>query len=233
MLDKIDRVSHSLSLSSSQSPPDQPPTNNTDTNNNNHTTTTIISHSNNYRMTPSVHTNTQVTQLPRLIDGGALVLKDMLGVGAYGSVYRAVDTRTSEIYAVKSLNNTGLNSRQRAFQSHEANLHAMVSDHRNIATLHRVVEEDDCLHMVLDCGLEGDLFYKITERGGFVGNDQAIKSIFGQITSAVLHCHSRGVYHRDLKVNKNSFILPLHYHVQSSLLFHLPPFVLPIVLEGL
>ncbi|KAF9144058.1 hypothetical protein BGX30_013951 [Mortierella sp. GBA39] len=152
-----------------------------------------------FEMTPSLPTFVPATQLPLAIDNGRLVLQDMLGVGAYGSVYRAIDTQTHQTYAVKSLNKAGLNSRQCAFQNHEAQLHAKVSGHPNIVTLHKVVEENDCLYMVLDCGMEGDLFYTITERGGFVGNTMAIKTIFSQIASAVLHCHSRGVYHRDLK----------------------------------
>jgi len=124
----------------------------------------------------------------------------MLGVGAYGSVYKAFDMTSGQLVAVKCLSTSGLDPRQRAFQTHEAELHRLVSGHPNIATLHKVVEEDGSLYMVLDCGVEGDLFYTITERGGFVGNEPVIKSIFGQIASAVQHCHSKGVYHRDLKV---------------------------------
>ncbi|KAF8936612.1 kinase-like domain-containing protein [Dissophora ornata] len=151
-------------------------------------------------MSPSLQSCVPAAQqLPQVIDCGRLVLQEMLGVGAYGSVYRAVDTHTCHIYAVKSLNKTGLDSRQRAFQNHEAELHGAVSGHPNIVTLHRVIEEEDCLYMVLDCGMEGDLFCTITERGGFIGNNGAIKSIFGQIASAVMHCHDKGVYHRDLK----------------------------------
>ncbi|GJJ68873.1 hypothetical protein EMPS_01219 [Entomortierella parvispora] len=150
-------------------------------------------------MTPSSTSLGAVRRLPQSINNGSLILQDMLGVGAYGAVYRAIDTTTAEIRAVKCLHTSGLDSRQRAFQNHEASLHALVSGHPNIATLHKVLEEEDCLYMVLDCGVEGDLFFTITERGGFVGNEVAIKSIFGQIASAVEHCHSLGVYHRDLK----------------------------------
>ncbi|KAG0034996.1 hypothetical protein BGZ82_005448 [Podila clonocystis] len=148
-------------------------------------------------MTPTL--NYPLAKLfPQVIDG-SLMLQDMLGVGAYGSVYRALDTRSGQIRAVKCLNKVGLDARQRAFQDHEAHFHGLVSDHPNIATLHKVIEEDGCLYMVLDCGLEGDLFYTITERGGYVGNDRGIKAIFGQIANAVQYCHSKGVYHRDLK----------------------------------
>ncbi|KAG0264173.1 hypothetical protein BG011_007327 [Mortierella polycephala] len=150
-------------------------------------------------MTPLSHPCIPTIQLPLLIDNGQLVLQDILGVGAYGSVYRAIDARTRQPYAVKSLNKFGLSPRQRAFQSQEVRIHTSVSGHPCIAMLHRVVEDDKYIYMVLDCGLEGDLFYTITERGGFVGNNLAIKAIFGQIASAVMHCHSKGIYHRDLK----------------------------------
>ncbi|KAF9970345.1 hypothetical protein BGZ65_011202, partial [Modicella reniformis] len=151
-------------------------------------------------MTPTAQLPHSIPKrIPRSIDNGSLVLQEMLGVGAYGSVCRALQVHTGQKRAVKCLNNMGLNSRQRAFQTQEADLHALVSGHPNIITLHKVLEEDDCLYMVLDCGVEGDLFYTITERGGYVGNDKAIKSVFGQIVSAVMHCHSKGVYHRDLK----------------------------------
>ncbi|KAF9185894.1 hypothetical protein BGZ51_002355 [Haplosporangium sp. Z 767] len=150
-------------------------------------------------MTPSPQPCISTTQLPRLIDNGQLVLQDILGVGAYGSVYKAIDIQTGQPYAVKSLNKVGLDPRQRAFQNQEVRIHSSVSGHPYIAMLHRVIEDDEYIYMILDCGLEGDLFYTITERGGFVGNNLMIKTIFGQIASAVMHCHSKGVYHRDLK----------------------------------
>ncbi|KAK3817258.1 MAG: kinase-like domain-containing protein [Benniella sp.] len=150
-------------------------------------------------MTPTLQPHSTSKRIPRSIDNGSYILQDILGVGAYGSVHRALDVHSGQKRAIKCLSNAGLNSKQRAFQTQEAELHGLVSGHPNIVTLHKVVEEDDCLFMVLDCGTEGDLFSMITERGGFVGNDAAIKSVFAQIASAVMHCHSKGVYHRDLK----------------------------------
>ncbi|KAG0350952.1 kinase-like domain-containing protein [Gamsiella multidivaricata] len=151
-------------------------------------------------MTPALQPSQIIPKcIPPAIDNGSLIFQDMLGVGAYGSVYRALDTHSGQMRAVKCLINPAHNSRQRAFQALEAQLHALVSGHPNIATLHRVIEDEDFLYMVLDCGVEGDLFSKITERGGYVGNDAAIKTIFAQIASAVMHCHSQGVFHRDLK----------------------------------
>ncbi|KAG0281492.1 hypothetical protein BGZ96_001113 [Linnemannia gamsii] len=150
-------------------------------------------------MTPSLQPRNSAKHPPQIIHNDSLVLQDMLGVGAYGSVYKAYDQVSRQMRAIKCIRTAGLDSRQRAFQGHEAELHSLVSGHPNIATLHEVVEEDDFFYMIMDCGLEGDLFSKITERGGYVGKDRAIKSIFGQITGAVMHCHSKGVFHRDLK----------------------------------
>ncbi|KAG0064901.1 hypothetical protein BGZ89_008755 [Linnemannia elongata] len=150
-------------------------------------------------MTPSLQPHNSAKHPPQIIHNESLVLQDMLGVGAYGSVYKAYDQVSRQMRAIKCIRTAGLDSRQRAFQGHEAELHSLVSGHPNIATLHEVVEEDDFFYMIMDCGLEGDLFSKITERGGYVGKDLAIKSIFGQIASAVMHCHSKCVFHRDLK----------------------------------
>ncbi|CAO3592945.1 unnamed protein product [Absidia cylindrospora] len=46
---------------------------------------------------------------------------------------------------------------------------------------------------------EGDLFTAITERDLFAGNHPLIRRVFLQLLDAVEHCHSNGVYHRDLK----------------------------------
>jgi serine/threonine protein kinase len=134
-----------------------------------------------------------------LLLANRLELTSILGVGAYGVVYTAVDIRTNIPYAVKALNKTGLDSRQRKFQQREIKLHHLASHHPNVVSLVRIMDSVDVTFVVIEYCPEGDLFSNITERGQFVGNDLLAKGAFLQILDAVQFCHSIGIFHRDLK----------------------------------
>ncbi len=134
-----------------------------------------------------------------LILADRLELTGILGVGAYGVVYTAVDIHTSVPYAVKALNKIGLDSRQRKFQQREIQLHHEASHHPNVVSLIKIMDSYDCTFVVLEFCPEGDLFSSITERGHYLGDDYMARRAFLQILDAVDFCHSIGIYHRDLK----------------------------------
>ncbi|TDZ22094.1 Negative regulator of sexual conjugation and meiosis [Colletotrichum orbiculare MAFF 240422] len=135
---------------------------------------------------------------------GKLQLTAILGTGAYGVVYSAVDVKTGIRYAVKCLSKfnpdgTPLDRRQVAFQNREIRLHYLASAHPNVVSMLKIVDDPDCIYVILEYCPEGDLFYNITECGQYVGNDDLAKRVFLQVLDAVEHCHSLGIYHRDLK----------------------------------
>lgn len=134
-----------------------------------------------------------------LLLANRLELTGILGVGAYGVVYTAVDIHTNVVYAVKVLSKVGLDARQLKFQQREIKLHYQASQHPNVVSLVRIMESTDCTYVVMEFCPEGDLFSSITERGNFVGNDTLVKRVFLQILDAMQFCHSIGIYHRDLK----------------------------------
>lgn len=134
-----------------------------------------------------------------LILADRLELTRVLGVGAYGVVYTAVDIQTNQVYAVKALNKHGLDPRQIKFQQREIKLHHLASQHPNVVSLVRILDSADCTFVVMEYCPEGDLFSNITDKGNFVGNDYLAKSVFLQLLDAVQFCHSMGIYHRDLK----------------------------------
>ncbi|CAG8066231.1 unnamed protein product [Penicillium salamii] len=134
-----------------------------------------------------------------LVLADRLELTRVLGVGAYGVVYTAVDIHTNQIYAVKALNKHGLDPRQLKFQQREIRLHHLASQHPNVVSLVRIMDSPDCTFVVMEYCPEGDLFSNITDKGNFVGNDFLAKSVFLQLLDAVQYCHSMGIYHRDLK----------------------------------
>jgi serine/threonine protein kinase len=142
-------------------------------------------------------------RLGRLLEG-KLQLTDILGTGAYGVVYTAVDINTGVRYAVKCLSKfnadgTPLERRQVAYQHREIRLHHQASAHPNVVSILKISEDIDCTYVILEYCPEGDLFLNITEHGQYVGKDELARKAFLQILDAVEHCHNLGIYHRDLK----------------------------------
>ncbi|EFX00294.1 protein serine threonine kinase [Grosmannia clavigera kw1407] len=135
----------------------------------------------------------------------SLQLTGIIGTGAYGVVYQAVDLKTSTRYAVKALSKLNpdgspLDARQLEYQDREISLHYAASAHPNVVSMLKIIDVyPDCLYVVLEYCPEGDLFYNITECGHFVGKDELARRVFLQILDAVDHLHQLGIYHRDLK----------------------------------
>ncbi|KAF8813140.1 kinase-like protein [Phlegmacium glaucopus] len=138
-----------------------------------------------------------------LIDGGSLELVEVLGVGGYGVVYRAVDTRhmsCPKSYAVKCLVTSGHQTlRQRQIHIREIALHQIASAHPGVVTLHRVVEQLNHTYIIMDYAPDHDLFTQILHSCRYLGDDGLIKDVFLQLLDAVEYCHALGIYHRDLK----------------------------------
>jgi len=133
-----------------------------------------------------------------------LQLTEILGIGAYGVVYLAVNIRENRQYAVKCLSQfnadgSPLDHRQKQFQLREIRLHHLASQHPNVVSIHKIIDNQDCIYVVMEYCPEGDLFKNITECGMYVGKDELAKRVFLQILDAVEHCHNLGIFHRDLK----------------------------------
>jgi serine/threonine protein kinase len=136
-----------------------------------------------------------------LVDDGRLQLVNLVGAGAYGKIYKALDTASAidkpKYLAVKCLKQPALGSRDALFQERERGLHEIVSSHPNILTLHRTFFDPHHVFMAVDL-CAGDLFHAILD-GVYHKRPILIKSTFSSLLGAVEHCHNLGIYHRDLK----------------------------------
>lgn len=66
--------------------------------------------------------------------------------------------------------------------------------------LYTAEADEDFIYLILDYCPGGSLHDFVgSNKVTFVGNDDMVKRVFGQILDAVHHRHSNGVYHRELK----------------------------------
>ncbi|KAF5364939.1 hypothetical protein D9758_008085 [Tetrapyrgos nigripes] len=154
---------------------------------------------------------------------------ELLGIGAFGKVYRAnaiplhslttgivKQVRTSPIfnsiseppktYAVKCLLKPAPGTREEQAYFFEIRNHKAVSSHPNIVSLIDSVHSAD--ERVSPAQNYGFIVLEHCDAGDlldalgrrvFDRDDEAIKNVFLQILDAVDHCHQHGVFHRDLK----------------------------------
>ncbi|CAI4928818.1 CGH_3_HP_G0031320.mRNA.1.CDS.1 [Saccharomyces cerevisiae] len=80
----------------------------------------------------------------------------------------------------------------------EISLHLRVHHHKNIVTIHEVLQSAVCTFIVMDY-YPTDLFTPIVDNRHFVTNGLLVKKVFLQICSALNYCHEHGIYHCDIK----------------------------------
>jgi eukaryotic-like serine/threonine-protein kinase len=127
---------------------------------------------------------------------GPYEIKEPLGAGGMGEVYRALDTRLGRDVAIKVLP-AHLSSNPDLKQRMEREARAISSlNHPHICTLHDVGSQDGVDFLVME-HLEGETLADRLHRGA-LPLDEALK-IGIQIADALDKAHGRGIVHRDLK----------------------------------
>ncbi|KAM2095098.1 hypothetical protein ACFX1R_018951 [Malus domestica] len=121
----------------------------------------------------------------------------MVGEGTFGKVKFARNCETGESVAMKILaKSTILKHRMVDQIKREISIMKIVR-HPNIVRLHEVLAGRAKIFIILEFVTGGELFDKIVHRGKLPENES--RKYFQQLVDAVAHCHSKGVYHRELK----------------------------------
>ena len=127
-------------------------------------------------------------------------LKEKLGEGAYGCVYKVLQRKTNYLRAVKAIKKKLVDRNE--FMNEIEVLKTV--DHPNIIKLFDCYYDRKFYYMVEEYCSGGDLFDYIQKEKCFT--EKKAKIIFKQLLSAVNHLHKKNIVHRDLKPENIVFI---------------------------
>jgi serine/threonine-protein kinase len=138
------------------------------------------------------------TLVGRVIAGGKLVIEELVGTGGVGAVYKARHSGLNLPVAVKVLHESFQHDVDFCKRFHAEALAASHLDHPNLTRVHDFGQEPDGLLYIAMDFLQGMSLRDILERDGRLAADRAVK-IMMQVCAGLLHVHSRGLVHRDIK----------------------------------
>jgi serine/threonine protein kinase len=121
---------------------------------------------------------------------------EKLGEGTYGVVYKAKNTETGEIVAIKKIRLEKEDDGVPSTAIREISLLKNLK-HPNIVELKEVLFSQDQLYLVFEY-LEYDLKKYMKKIGKGLPHDQC-QSLLYQILQSLIFLHSNRIFHRDLK----------------------------------
>ena len=127
-------------------------------------------------------------------------IKEKLGEGAYGCVYKVIQKSTGIIRAVKAIKRKHVDST--AFGNEIGILKTV--DHPNIIRLYECYFDNNYYYMVEEFCSAGDLYDYIRKQKHF--SEKKAANIMNQLLSAVNYLHTKHIVHRDLKPENIVFI---------------------------
>jgi eukaryotic-like serine/threonine-protein kinase len=126
---------------------------------------------------------------------GSYRMEAVLGAGGMGVVYRAWDQRLRRNVAIKLLNQSGTDRRQRSLLLAEARA-AGALNHPGVVTIYEVGETEDCVYLVMEL-ISGTSLRALLKAGPM--ELASILSIGSQIADALAAAHAARVVHGDVK----------------------------------
>ncbi|MCZ6706021.1 MAG: serine/threonine-protein kinase, partial [Bacteroidetes bacterium] len=128
---------------------------------------------------------------------GQYKIKEQLGSGGMGIVYKAIDTRLQREVALKFLPphlSADENAKERFIQEARA---ASALDHSNICTIYDVGEADDGQMFIAMAFYDGQTLKYILDERRVEPNEAVL--IAHQIAAGLSRAHEAGIVHRDVK----------------------------------
>ncbi|XP_020234094.1 CBL-interacting serine/threonine-protein kinase 14 [Cajanus cajan] len=130
---------------------------------------------------------------------GKYEILKLLGVGGSAKVYHARNVHTAQSVAVKAVSKRTLE--RNGYAAHVEREVAIMRRlrHPHTVRLYEVLATKSKIYFVMEFIAGGELFHVVAGEGRLT--EDTSRRYFRQLVSAVRHCHSRGVFHRDLKLD--------------------------------
>lgn len=129
----------------------------------------------------------------------------ILGYGITGVVRKAVHRETGAEYAIKTLSLNRIETAAGLEQLKEELVILMQLDHPNIVKLEEVYESENEIFLVQELLSGGDLFDRLDDQPMEHYSEGQCARLVKQMLSAVRYIHSKGIIHRDLKLENFLF----------------------------
>ena len=167
----------------------------------------------------------------------------LLGEGSFGKVYSAYSILTEKEVAIKCFDKAKIRTdaaKRKIFQ--EVKILRML-DHRNVTKLLEVFENRKFILFVMEYAEEGDILKLLKQMGPL--DEKVASYLTVQIVNGLKYCHSKGVLHRDIKLDNvllsNGFVAKIcDFGVstilsKNQMLFEqcgTPAYIAPEVIKG-
>lgn len=125
------------------------------------------------------------------------IIGRVLGRGAFGKANLCIHKLTEKLVAIKSLNKEYFKSNKTKLNNEINILKAL--KHKNIVRLYETFTNDQYLLIVNELCEGGDLLNYVRKRRKLT--EPIAKLVFKQILDGINHCHSKGIVHRDIKLD--------------------------------
>ena len=123
----------------------------------------------------------------------------MIGKGSFGKVHLGIHILSKKKVAIKCIDKTYIKEEkaQKKIVQEVKILRSLI--HRNIIKILEVFENKKFVFIVTDYASRGDLLKYMKEHGVF--KEHRAKPIVAQILKSLEYCHSKGILHRDIKLD--------------------------------
>ncbi|KAF9911165.1 hypothetical protein BX616_010656 [Lobosporangium transversale] len=191
----------------------KPSKNNKQTNNHGGTTAFGVNSNTETATRMVAQANQQKNMLPVYPGLERFTLLEKMGDGAFSNVFKAHDTKTDRIVAVKVVRKFDMNAQQNKHLHRDMKKKPRVTEranilkevqimrqlqHPNIVQLHEFFESDEYYFLVLELATGGELFHRIVKLTYF--SEDLARHVIIQVAHAIRYLHEeKGVVHRDIK----------------------------------